>query len=353
MGELQKGEATYTSPDIDLCKGGCRISAIGLTTSSPTGLGATVTIQGLRTLAPTVSDVDLQLSNPDAWQPAHTRAGRQPLLSPTSSGLTITAVDNLPDELLGARVGNNAAHIPVVSTENLENGTLGSVDDLTMPVTVAKRVAALPRNGDHGALIDLGNLDAVSGADSVAVNPQVWLNEHAPADVAGELRAHGVIVTSEVNTADQLEFTKLQGTSVGMRFDELAGVAALLLAIFTLIVMATIDRRARAEELRVLRVQGFAAGAARRAAFVGHGGIVLAATVVGLVAALVSWFLVATKLPLFTTGSALVRLPLIPPWPSFVIPGIIAGIVLAITAAFAAADVSTAMRRIEERGGSL
>jgi hypothetical protein len=145
----------------------------------------------------------------------------------------------------------------------------------------------------------------------------------------------------------------LQGTSVGMRFDELAGVAALLLAIFTLIVMATIDRRARAEELRVLRVQGFAAGAARRAAFVGHGGIVLAATVVGLVAALVSWFLVATKLPLFTTGSALVRLPLIPPWPSFVIPGIIAGIVLAITAAFAAADVSTAMRRIEERGGSL
>jgi hypothetical protein len=44
---------------------------------------------------------------------------------------------------------------------------------------------------------------------------------------------------------------------------------------------------------------------------------------------------------------------LIPPWPSFVIPGIIAGVVLAITAAFAAADVSTAMRRIEERGGSL
>jgi putative ABC transport system permease protein len=353
VGELQKGEATYTSADIDLCKDGCRVSAIGLTTSSPTGLGATVTIESLRTLAPTASDVDLQLSNPDAWQPVHTRAGRQPLLSPTASGLTITAVDNLPDELLGARIGNNATHIPVVSTENLENGTLGSVDDLTMPVTVAKRVAALPRNGDHGALIDLGNLDAVSGADSVAVNPQVWLNEHAPADVAGELRAHGVIVTSEVNTADELEFTKLQGTSVGMRFDELAGVAALLLAIFTLIVMATIDRRARAEELRVLRVQGFAAGAARRAAFVGHGGIVLAATVVGLVAALVSWFLVATKLPLFTTGSALVRLPLIPPWPSFVIPGIIAGIVLAITAAFAAADVSTAMRRIEERGGSL
>ena len=50
--------------------------------------------------------------------------------------------------------------------------------------------------------------------------------------------------------------------------------------------------------------------------------------------------LVATSLPLFTTGSAVVRLPLIPPWPSFVMPGLVAGIVLAVTAAFAAADVS-------------
>ena len=127
---------------------------------------------------------------------------------------------------------------------------------------------------------------------------------------------------------------------------------ALLLAIFALVVMATIDRRSRAAELRVLRVQGMSAQAARRAAFVGHAGMVLIAAFIGVAAALVSWLLVATRLPLFASGSAVVQLPAVPPWPSFVVPGLVAGILLAVTAAFAAADVSSAMRRIEVRGGS-
>ena len=82
MGGLQEGEKTYATPNIDICKNGCRVAGIGVLTGSPSGQGATVTIEGMRTLAPTPGDVDLQLGNADLWQPTHPTTGNPPLLSP-------------------------------------------------------------------------------------------------------------------------------------------------------------------------------------------------------------------------------------------------------------------------------
>jgi putative ABC transport system permease protein len=138
-----------------------------------------------------------------------------------------------------------------------------------------------------------------------------------------------------------------------MRFGALVGVAALLLAILDMILMAAVDRRSRAAELRVLRVQGLPASAARRAAFVGHASIAVVAGIIGGVAAIASWLLVSSHLPIFATGAGLVRLALAPPWYAVVLPAFVGAAILAVTAAFAATDVSSVVRRNEERASAL
>lgn len=102
--------------------------------------------------------------------------------------------------------------------------------------------------------------------------------------------------------------------------------------------------------LRMQAAPDAVASAARRAAFVGHASI---AGIIGGVAAIPSWLLVSSHLPIFATGAGLVRLALAPPWYAVVLPAFVGAAILAVTAAFAAADVSSVVRRNEERGRAL
>ena len=195
MGGLQDGRRRLTRRRTSTCaRTAAGSPAIGVTTGSPSGLGATITIEGMRTLAPTAgrrrsaARRRRTTGSPRTRPPATRPAGQ--------SGCRRTHHDGRrqpPDDLLGARVGIGAVHIPVVSTVHLPRGIAGQRQQ-DLPCRSRWRSASPRCRGTAitGALIDLANFDAVSGADSNAYNPQVWLNDQAPADIVAKLRTHGV-----------------------------------------------------------------------------------------------------------------------------------------------------------------
>ena len=352
LGALQPGDHIYRGP-AQVCASGCRISAIGVTTSRADSSGVSLVVKGMRTVSPVAGPVDLGLTDGSRWQPSVAGDGLLPQLTPGVDDLQMQVVTDTGGGILGAAAVNVNGKLPVIATGSLPRPTLGLLADKPASVSVVGTASVLPRLGDHGALVDLRTYDVNSGADTDVSSPEIWLNASAPKDILTRLKSAGILVTGERNQSTELSFTRLQGPSVGMRFDILVGVAAILLAVLGMILMAAVDRRSRAAELRVLRVQGLPAQTARRAAFVGHASIAVVAGAIGGLAALVSWLLVSARLPIFANGVGLVPLGLTPPWYAVVLPAVAGAVALAVTAAFAAQDVSTVVRRNEERGSAL
>jgi hypothetical protein len=353
LGMLRTGDHTYRGP-AQVCGPGCRIATIGVTASDPNDSNLTMILEQMRTLTPTAGVVDLGLSEGVRWRPSDVAdGGPAPLLTPVAGGLQMTIPAAGTGDLLGASAVNVSGKLPVITTGALDRTTLGLIANQPASVDVVGVASALPRLGNHGALVDLRTYDSESGADTDVSGPEIWLNASAPQDIEAQLRSAGVLITGQRDQTSELSYAKLQGPSVGMRFDTLVGIAALVLAVLSMILMAAIDRRSRAAELRVLRVQGLPAGTARRAAFVGHASIALVAGVIGGFAALVSWLLVSAKLPILASGIGSLDLDVTPPWYALVLPAIAGTAILAVTAAFAAQDVSAVVRRNEERGSAL
>jgi hypothetical protein len=280
LGHLSAGRHTYPAALPD-CPGGCRLT--GVTVTGTTG---GIVLHELRGTGPDGAVV--------SGTAGHWRADAGTADPADGDGLTLH-----PDGgTVTVRPVDTPYPLPVASTAPLTE--LPGLDGHPVPVTRAVPVGGLPALGTTGTLVDLEYLQRLSTATGAALDPQVWLAADAPPDIVDRLGRNGVPVTGEQRAAAVRAALDAQGTALALWFHLVAAGFAVLLAAGGLILVATVDRRRRAEDLAALRAQGLARRTAGRAALLSQVLPALAATVVGLAAAALVWWVLGGGLPLFT-----------------------------------------------------
>ncbi|MER7283747.1 hypothetical protein ABT369_55955 [Dactylosporangium sp. NPDC000244] len=178
----------------------------------------------------------------------------------------------------------------------------GTIDPFGSRAVPVEPIAAplLPGAGTHGILVDLEYADRVAGGTPRAERQQVWLAPGAPADVLDRLRDAGLTIVAEdsVGAADarQARF----GPATAARFGVLMSGAGLLAAAIALLVIAAVQRRARAEEFQALRRQGVPARALRTAGRWAALVPAVLAALTGALAAAVARAITHPPIPVFT-----------------------------------------------------
>jgi hypothetical protein len=205
--------------------------------------------------------------------------------------------------------------LPLVTAGRLGTGDLAGVPQLdpfgtaAVPVQVTGQVAALPLLGRAGALADLEYADRLVDDGGGADDLQVWLAPGAPASLLGRLRDAGLTIVGEQRASDAGAQVDAQGPVVALRFQVIAAVLGLLLAAGSLVLMATVDRGPRTEELTGLRGQGVSARDVRAVALSGYALVAGVGALVGIVAAIADRLLTGGALPLFGDGWAVLAPP--------------------------------------------
>ena len=172
---------------------------------------------------------------------------------------------------------------------------------------------------------------------------EVWLGPAAPADAAERLRKAGLAVSGVTGVEANLRALGRQGTTLALQFHLAAALFGIALALGGLGLVATVDRRRRAEDLSALRRQGLSRRAVDQAALWGYLSIVLIAAVAGLLAAGVAWLVAGDHLPVFTDSLDAVRPPR---WPgaTVLLPWAGAGAVMVVGSVVAAWALRRAAR---------
>jgi ABC-type antimicrobial peptide transport system permease subunit len=205
---------------------------------------------------------------------------------------------------------------------------------------VVGTAAVLPSLGASGALVDLEYAQRDNGRPAESAALQVWLTADAPDRVVSAIRSRGVDVLTDTDVADAAARFGEQGPGMVLRFDLFAALVVLSLAAGMVMVMSTVDSRARLDELAALRAQGLT----RRAVLVtGYGtgaALVLGAVVTGVLAALLGLGVVTTSLPVFADGWALLPMPAGPA------PGPLLGTVAVMLIALGGAALAGAHRLV-------
>ncbi len=231
--------------------------------------------------------------------------------------LPVTAPAPLPIVLAGARPEPRKAGDARITV-------LGGT---SVPYRVVGTAPALPRVGASGALVDLEFALRSNDAPAESASLEVWLTADAPDAVIGGLADYGIRVLAQQTVTDRVGDLARHGPGLALRFQYFTAAVILLLAAGTVVVGATVERRARVSELAALRAQGLTAREATRAGYGGTGFLVGAALLTGTLAALLVEAVVTAALPVFADGWAL--LP--PPSGQPVIPLLIAAVtVLAV-----------------------
>jgi putative ABC transport system permease protein len=171
----------------------------------------------------------------------------------------------------------------------------------SLPYTVIGQTRLLPRL-DEGALVDLEYAQRSVAATVEVANFEVWLSDDAPPGIVDRLRAAGLEVIDETDMAAVTRRLSGQGPGVALRFQVFAALVVLLLAAGIVAVMASVERRPRAAELRALRTQGLRNRSARLAGYGGTLVVVTGALLTGLLAAVVAEAVVAARTPVFSDG---------------------------------------------------
>ena len=213
-----------------------------------------------------------------------------------------------------------------------------------VPVHVTGTVAALPAVGATGLMVDLDTTRRLAADADPGGQFQVWLSSSAPAGIVPALTAAGLTVTADSDVIALTERLGTQGPAALVRFELLAGAAALLLAAATVAVSATVDRRSLAEQFTALRVQGLPRRVAVRTGWAGTATLILSGLLGGVLAALVAIVVTRRTVPPFTDGWAVLAPPgpLDPPTTALAVA--VALVVLALTGRIALQPLMRSLR---------
>lgn len=178
-----------------------------------------------------------------------------------------------------------------------------------VPFRIVATVPFLPRLGNRGMLMDLeyalrSNDTALSGTSL-----SVWLTADAPGSLVAALAEHGVTVGDESSVADRTADFAGDGPGLALLFQYLAAAAVLLLAAGVAVVGSTVERSHRVAELAALRAQGLSSRSVRGAGVADAAVLVGAATVTGVLAALLAQLVVTTSVRIFSDEFTLLPVP--------------------------------------------
>lgn len=317
---VQSGPRTSYQVSVPGCADGCRLA--GYTVDGADRSITTVNLYG-------ISGASGVLAGPAELAPARWTSRHGALASLTGGVRVTSAPGAYTSPVITVTALAAPLPVPVVSTQSGQT----SIDGLdTRPVDVdqvAASPAILPALGAEGTLVDLEYLTDVSTEVSTGGDGQVWLGPHAPADAVARLRAAGLAVTSVRTATQERAALATTGPALGLQFYLGAAGLGMALALGGLVLVAAVDRRRRAEDLRALRNQGLPGKVARRVSLWGYLGLCLGSAVAGLVAAAAAWYLTGTSLPVLTQ-----QLADVPPvrWPrpgAVLVPWAVAAAVLA------------------------
>ncbi|UWP84011.1 hypothetical protein Dfulv_07080 [Dactylosporangium fulvum] len=299
LGGVQLGRRTYVR-NLPMCVDGCRLVALQIDQPEGRGFDVSMTLHSLKQAGKTIAD-EAGFADTDAWRVPESPGPK--LLVPTLTA----AKDGLRAEVANYRGADVAVRImptdapsplPVVMARTAGIGDhMSGFDGAQLTIDLAAEVDAVPRLGPTGGLVDFDYAERHSTDGGEAVQPQIWLGERAPANVLDLVRDQGLTVTSDRQLGPLRAQLDDQGPAVALRFHQLAGGFAVLLAVGALWLVSSLDRQRRAGELRALRAQGVAR---RDAAANGYLALVGTAAVIGPFTALASWLLVREYLPVFT-----------------------------------------------------
>jgi putative ABC transport system permease protein len=289
------------------CAEGCRLD--GVSTSLFRGDQLRLTIHSVRQLDPPAEVVPaVELVNRQRWRP---NQGTRVLV--TSGALQVAAAPSpFDDGEIRVAAVDASLPVPVAAAGSLQsNVRLSSLDGEVFPARLVASPAGLPRLGAEGVLVDLEYLERTALLTPRRTQAEVWLGPAAPADAPERLRRAGLAVSGTTGVDAARRALAGQGPALALHFHQAAAGLGIALALGGLGLVATVDRRRQAGDLRALRRQGLPRRFVRRASLGGYLSTVLTASVAGLLAAATAWAAAGDRVPVFADAG--VSTP--PRWP--------------------------------------
>lgn len=263
LGDLAEGQNTFT---VDACAAPCRLVGLGLSRfpGSADEIKASVTVTGLSSGG---TDLGAGLGDPANWRRMSGLGDSGFLVGPQGAGLHLEAASAETRDLLAEHT-SVPAFLPAVMSGEAPADDKAAADfaypglnGLPQPFHVTGTARILPQGGTRGLLADLGQLStqaATIGAVSnlSTVTYQVWATAEAPADLPDRLAAAGIGVTGTDSMTAYLDRAGRRAPALSLRLYLLAGGAAVLLAVGSVLFTAQAASAARGYEVAALRVAG-------------------------------------------------------------------------------------------------
>ncbi|GAB4047678.1 FtsX-like permease family protein [Catellatospora paridis] len=309
--KLLPGTHAYRVATPPCAAGPCQVRQLLVDLFTPKRYLVDLTVGDLRDLTGKTLLTGAELAG-HHWRLPQTSAARPvPEMAPAAGGLRVW-VDSVLTPDMRAAADPAPDPLPLVAAGELPPELLGAGGTVRVPIVRAGTLPLVPRNGSQGALVDLQYADLRVGGESDAQEPEVWLSADAPADLVKRLEANGLKMLGERNAAGQLRLYEEQAPALAMLFLAAAALVGVLFAAGGLLVTAVLERGRTDGGLATLRGQGVSERVLRSADLGGRFALVLAGTVIGLLAAVLSWALARGVLPVFGDGGTAVPPPDLP-----------------------------------------
>jgi len=241
-----------------------------------------------------------------------------PVLADSAAGLDIS----LPGESYNGLTVNShiypaatPAALPAVYSGDLPPQLLGGVStsstfgDIKMPVAFTRKIAAMPRLGEVGSMVDLQYANYLNATSTNFATLQVWLGKDAPSDIVAKLGAAGVGVVSSQTMSAAVTSYRADSSEAARRYALLGAALGLALGIIALLLVGAGERKARATEFAALRVQGIPDRNMRHAVVISYTLLAALAIVVGLLATILGRALASGQLRVFTDNWNILAMP--------------------------------------------
>ena len=337
FGDLRPGTQTYRQ-DVPICLDGCRLDAIRIS-----GAGTSARAKGTVVMRSMGTATPAPLTDADRW-----RSTQEARLSAAPDGLR-AEIDLSSSTAQAAWITAVATPYPLPIGYAGTAPTSGTIVDsgaIRIPVAPVAQLPVVPGIGRQALLFDLGYIDLLTFEPRKTPEPQIWLNDRAPADIVDRLAEQGLRVVSETSSTRVRAALNNEGPAVALWFHVLAAILAGLFGAGALALTVAVDRIRRTEDLAALRNQGLRPRPAGLATLWTYPVLVLIAFAVGLLVAVAAWRLTGWALPL--AGPTPPDLPL-PAWPHPLVLLGAGGAVLAVQFLVAVLGGRDLRRRIERR----
>jgi hypothetical protein len=331
LGELQGGRHAYAF-DAPACAGGCRLKALQIGgRQGSLDLTGTITVNAMTGVPASA------FSDSGAWRVSE--GGRLT----GALRVEVTSLNGIPNGMF-VQPADIPYPLPAAVAGDVARPTVIGFDGRALPITRSARIPAVPGLGAPALLTDLDYADRAATDAGPATTAQVWLSASAPADILDRLRAHGLVVTSDLEAGQVRAQLDKQGPALALWFYVIVAGLAVALAAGALILAAAVDRARRIEDLSALRGQGLTRAAVRRATLWTYPILVAAAVLAGTAIALLAWRLTGWALPLAGLNPPALPLPALPRPATLLCTALAAFIILAGVAVLAGRRTLRAIR---------